>query len=323
MICILFLLPVSPKGIPGPDFDWSVVNYAPMTVCGALILFGGWYLSRPASGSPARSVRRAPRRSSRTSSSGWRTDADPARECSPWSSSPPRRGRLDRHRAGRVHRHAGAACRASAAPPPYFLDEVVAARRRGVQLPARRRRRDEHRRRLRDVELGARLRRLRAAARHGDAAPGALARGHRAGAVRRASGPTARRSSPRRGRSCKRQLDRLAERGLVADVGTELEFMLFADSFDTAWRRTTATWSRPTSTTSTTRCSAPPGSSRCCGASATGWPAPGWSSSRPRASATSASTRSPSATPTRSPPATTTRSTRPAPRRSPTRPGWR
>jgi glutamine synthetase len=33
------------------------------------------------------------------------------------------------------------------------------------------------------------------------------------------------------------QLDRLAERGLVADVGTELEFMIFADSFDTAWRK--------------------------------------------------------------------------------------
>ena len=35
----------------------------------------------------------------------------------------------------------------------------------------------------------------------------------------------------------RRQLDRLAERGLVADVGTELEFMLFRDSFDTAWRQ--------------------------------------------------------------------------------------
>ena len=44
VICILFLLPVSPKGIPGPDFDWTVVNYAPLTVGGALILFGGWYL---------------------------------------------------------------------------------------------------------------------------------------------------------------------------------------------------------------------------------------------------------------------------------------
>lgn len=35
----------------------------------------------------------------------------------------------------------------------------------------------------------------------------------------------------------RRQLDRLAERGLVADIGTELEFMVFADSFDTAWRK--------------------------------------------------------------------------------------
>jgi len=33
------------------------------------------------------------------------------------------------------------------------------------------------------------------------------------------------------------QLDRLATHGLAADVGTELEFMLFADSFDTAWRK--------------------------------------------------------------------------------------
>ena len=35
----------------------------------------------------------------------------------------------------------------------------------------------------------------------------------------------------------RRQLDRLAERGLVADVGTELEFLLFADSFDAAWEK--------------------------------------------------------------------------------------
>jgi glutamine synthetase len=33
------------------------------------------------------------------------------------------------------------------------------------------------------------------------------------------------------------QLDRLAAHGLAADVGTELEFMVFADSFDTAWRK--------------------------------------------------------------------------------------
>jgi amino acid transporter len=45
LVCVLFLLPVSPKGVPGSaQFDWSVVNYAPLTVGGALILFGGWYL---------------------------------------------------------------------------------------------------------------------------------------------------------------------------------------------------------------------------------------------------------------------------------------
>ena len=32
--------------MPGAeDFDWNVVkNYAPLTVGGALVLFGGWYL---------------------------------------------------------------------------------------------------------------------------------------------------------------------------------------------------------------------------------------------------------------------------------------
>jgi amino acid transporter len=45
VVCVLFLLPVSPNGIPGAaEFDWAVVNYAPLTVGGALILFGGWYL---------------------------------------------------------------------------------------------------------------------------------------------------------------------------------------------------------------------------------------------------------------------------------------
>lgn len=45
VVCVLFLLPVSPKGVPGaPGFDWNVVNYAPLTVGGAMLLFGGWYL---------------------------------------------------------------------------------------------------------------------------------------------------------------------------------------------------------------------------------------------------------------------------------------
>jgi hypothetical protein len=45
VVCVLFLLPVSPHGIPGAaGFDWNVVNYAPLTVGGAVLLFGGWYL---------------------------------------------------------------------------------------------------------------------------------------------------------------------------------------------------------------------------------------------------------------------------------------
>ena len=45
MICILFLMPITPTGIPWKTgFDWNVVNYAPITVGGALLLFGGWYV---------------------------------------------------------------------------------------------------------------------------------------------------------------------------------------------------------------------------------------------------------------------------------------
>jgi amino acid transporter len=45
IISILFLGPVAPTGIPWKDgFNWDVANYAPLTVGGALILFGGWWL---------------------------------------------------------------------------------------------------------------------------------------------------------------------------------------------------------------------------------------------------------------------------------------
>jgi amino acid transporter len=44
LICILFMLPIAPGGVPWDDaFDWNVVNSAPLTVGGALLLFGGWY----------------------------------------------------------------------------------------------------------------------------------------------------------------------------------------------------------------------------------------------------------------------------------------
>jgi amino acid transporter len=44
-ICIVFLLPAYQGGIPfKSNFSWSILNYTPLPVFGALILFGGWYL---------------------------------------------------------------------------------------------------------------------------------------------------------------------------------------------------------------------------------------------------------------------------------------
>jgi amino acid transporter len=45
IISILFLGPVTPTGIPWKDgYNWDVANYAPLTVGGALLLFGGWWV---------------------------------------------------------------------------------------------------------------------------------------------------------------------------------------------------------------------------------------------------------------------------------------
>jgi Amino acid permease len=45
LMCVIFLLPLSPNGIPGAEeFTWESVNYAPLTVGGAFLLFGGWYM---------------------------------------------------------------------------------------------------------------------------------------------------------------------------------------------------------------------------------------------------------------------------------------
>jgi amino acid transporter len=44
-IAILFIMPTVPSAIPWhSDFDWNVVNYAPITVAGLLVLAGGWWL---------------------------------------------------------------------------------------------------------------------------------------------------------------------------------------------------------------------------------------------------------------------------------------
>ena len=44
-ISIVFMLPTAPAGIPGnANFTWNAVNYAPLTIGGAFILFGGWWV---------------------------------------------------------------------------------------------------------------------------------------------------------------------------------------------------------------------------------------------------------------------------------------
>jgi amino acid transporter len=46
LICVLFLMPLFPDGFPWNEgaLNWNDVNYAPLTVGGALLFFGGWYL---------------------------------------------------------------------------------------------------------------------------------------------------------------------------------------------------------------------------------------------------------------------------------------
>jgi amino acid transporter len=45
IIAVLFIMPVTPTGIPfRAGFTWTVVNYAPLTLIAALALFGGWWL---------------------------------------------------------------------------------------------------------------------------------------------------------------------------------------------------------------------------------------------------------------------------------------
>ena len=44
-ISVVFMLPTSPAGIPWrTGFTWNAVNYAPLTIVGAFILFGGWWV---------------------------------------------------------------------------------------------------------------------------------------------------------------------------------------------------------------------------------------------------------------------------------------
>ena len=87
------------------------------------------------------------------------------------------RRRLGRHGDRRVHRHAGPAHGQAAPRRVLPRGACRRPRRRGVQLPARPRHGDGSGARLRDRELGARLRRLRARAGSRHAPPGSVARG--------------------------------------------------------------------------------------------------------------------------------------------------
>ena len=131
-----------------------------------------------------------------------------------------------------------AACRASACTRAHFLDEVAEHGAEALQLPARRRRRDEHRRRLRDVVVGARLRRLRDDARtstrcgrvpwhEGTALCLAdVAVGRRLAGRRLAAPDPARASSSGSPSAAGR-----------AYAGTELEFIVFRDTYEEAWHK--------------------------------------------------------------------------------------
>jgi amino acid transporter len=44
-IALLFMAPLSPAGVPWNDaFTWVSFNYAPIAVCGTLLLVGGWWM---------------------------------------------------------------------------------------------------------------------------------------------------------------------------------------------------------------------------------------------------------------------------------------
>ena len=88
----------------------------------------------------------------------------------------------------------------------------------------------------RDVLVGARLRRLLDAPGPVDAAPGALAGGDRDVPGRPGLGgrsPVV--ASPRQ--VLRAQLARLAERGWRTNASTELEFLVFRDSYEAAWHK--------------------------------------------------------------------------------------
>ena len=299
LVVITLDLPYTPAGLPwNDDFDASVVNYTPFAIL----------LSSARRGLVARH-REGPATRARSATLERRTRVDAGTDGSAGCSCPRRaqeggRRRQRRHGAPHHRRHGG--------PPPGQAPDGLPLPRRGgrargggLQLPARRGRGHGHRVRLRDVRLAPRLRRLRDEARPRHAAGDPVARGHRPAAWPTSSGRTARTWWRPRARS-----SAASSTGSSSADGRRRRAPSSSSSSSTTptrrpGARATATSSRRTSTTSTTRCSAPRAWSRSSAGSGTRCRAPGCGSRTRRASATSASTRSTSATTTRSRPRTT------------------
>ncbi len=119
----------------------------------------------------------------------------------------------------------------------HFLDEVAEHGAEGCNYLLARRRRHGDRRGLRDGLVGARLRRLRAAARPGDAAPRAVARGDRDVPRRRRLGRRLGRRRARRARSCA-----ASSRGWPSAAGARTpapssSSSSFATRYEQAWEK--------------------------------------------------------------------------------------
>ena len=205
----------------------------------------------------------------------------------------------DRHRGRRLHRHAGPAA-GQAAARPLLRRPRGRARHRGLQLPARRRRRHEHRRRLRDLLVGARLRRHGVRPRRADHPAAHPPARHRDGPVRPGLARPLPRRSSRRARSCSSQLDRL-RRARLGGAGRH-RARVHRLRHDLRGGRATRLPRPDAGQPVQRRLLDPrhhPGRAAAARRSATTCTPPGWTSRAPRASATSASTRSASCTPTR------------------------
>ena len=180
----------------------------------------------------------------------------------------------------------------------FFLDSRARPRHRGLQLPARRRRRHEHRRRLRDELVGARLRRHDVRPRPGHPATHARAALLGDGPVRPRRGSTA---AGRCAQSPRSVLKAQVERGRGAGLRRPRRHRARVHRLRGHLRARPGTGATtgspaPTATTSTTRSSAAPRRAAAARHPQRDVCRVASPSRAPRASATWASTRSPSST---------------------------